>query len=150
MEGIREFLNKPAGRVVAVVIALAGLGVATWILYDSLVNVPEELSNKAWFVDTETGKGFRAEMDVGQTVPIRAPSGKDSGYPAELCFWTADGGSKPDPTPVVLNHWLGKEGPTFCPDCGRLVVGHNPAPREGLKPPPKREEYRPGREGERN
>ena len=56
---------------------------------------------------------------------------------------------KPEPTWVLVNEFVGRPGPTFCPDCGRLVVGHNPAPGEGVKAPPKQAEYkpRPARQG---
>ena len=55
--------------------------------------------------------------------------------------WTKDGKIKQDPTPVLLNEYAGKPGPTFCPDCGRRVVAHNPPPVIGAKPPPTKEEY---------
>ena len=71
-------------------------------------------------------KAFRYEIKIGDSVPVKAPSGEKSGYPAELCYWTKDGQPKEDPTPVLLNQYVGKSGPTFCPDCGRLVVNHNP------------------------
>jgi hypothetical protein len=79
---------------------------------------------------------------IGQSIPIKAPSGNNSGYPAELCYWTKDGQAKTDPTPVLLNVLVGKPGPTFCPDCGRLVVGHNPRPGAGVKAPMTQEEWK--------
>lgn len=93
------------------------------------------------FVDATTGKGFYHELEKGESIPVKAPSGDMSGYPAELCYWTKDGQIKSDPTPVLLNSWIGKPGPTFCPDCGRLVVPNNPRPRPGDRPPPTREQY---------
>ena len=94
------------------------------------------------FVDVETGKGFHQKLSADLVVPCRAPdTGKMAGYPAELCYWTRDGRPKADPTPVALNDTLGKPGPTFCPECGRLVVHHNPAPGPGVAPPPTRAEY---------
>ena len=58
-----------------------------------------------------------------------------------MWHWTADGQSKPTPTAVLLNESIDKPGPTFCPDCGRLVVGHNPRPAEASQPPPTAQEY---------
>jgi len=42
---------------------------------------------------------------------------------------------------VLLNEATGKPGPTFCPDCGRFVVPHNPSPQMSPKPPPTKQEY---------
>jgi len=94
------------------------------------------------FIDAETNKPFTYQVKINETIPVSSPfSGKKTGYPAEMCYWTADGKIKETPTPVLLNETVGKEGPTFCPDCGRLVVGHNPRPAEGSTPPPTKEEY---------
>ena len=49
--------------------------------------------------------------------------------------------AKDKPTPVLLNQYVNKPGPTFCPDCGRLVRMHNPGPAVGVKPPPTKAEY---------
>jgi hypothetical protein len=95
------------------------------------------------FVDSETGQSFTAKLTVGMTFPVKSPfTGRQTGFPAELCYWTKDGQIKTDPTPVALNSYLGKSGPTFCPDCGRLVVPHNPMPRPGAHPPPTLEQYK--------
>jgi len=93
------------------------------------------------FMDAETGKTFTAELQKGMTFPVISPyTGKATGYPPEECFWNADGTTKTTPTYVILNSYLGKPGPTFCPDCGRLVVPNNPPPT-GQPPPPTREQY---------
>ena len=91
----------------------------------------------------EAGQGANLTT-TGQAVN----SGKKTGVPAEACYWTADGGTKKNPTWVLLNELAGKPGPTFCPDCNRLVVGHNPAPGPAggaaiAKLPPKRDDYAP-------
>ena len=94
------------------------------------------------FIDAESLKSFTIRLKPGMTIPVRSPySGKDTGYPAELCYWTRDGQIKDTPTPVLLNAYRGRPEPTFCPDCGRLVVGHNPQPMAGAKPPPTAQEY---------
>ena len=93
------------------------------------------------FVDSETGKTFTLELKRGMTFPVISPyTGRATGYQPEACFWNADGTTKSTPTYVILNSDLGKSGPTFCPDCGRLVVPHNPPP-SGQRPPPTRDEY---------
>ncbi len=94
------------------------------------------------YICTETGKTFRHEPEKGETLPIYSPySHKNTGMPGEACYWAADGKIKKEPTWVLLNSEVGKPEPTFCPDCGRLVVGHNPVPKPGDKPSPTREEY---------
>lgn len=94
------------------------------------------------YICTETGKTFLHRNQVGESLPIHSPfSGKDTGVPAEPCYWTKDGGTKSEPTWVLVNEFIHKPGPTFCPDCGRLVIGHNPHPGPGVRPPPTREEW---------
>ncbi|MDB5294276.1 MAG: hypothetical protein JWO31_259 [Phycisphaerales bacterium] len=152
MEAIRKFFKTPAGRVVGAILLLAG-AVA---LYHSLRNVFGDsdavvASKTRWFVCAQTGKPFRHELTLGESPPVDSPhSGAKTGYPAELCFWTADGKSKPEPTPVLLNSTIGKPGPTFCPDCKRLVVGHNPPPETGRSAPPTQSEYKPARKDPQN
>jgi hypothetical protein len=74
-----------------------------------------------------------------------APSGKKVGYPAELCYWTADGKLRSEPVPVLLNEYRGQKGPTFCPDCGRLVRPQQSQPYPNAKPPPLKKDYDPRR-----
>jgi hypothetical protein len=89
------------------------------------------------YVCTETGKSFRHKNAAGETLPIYSPySGKNTAMPAEACFWTSDGKTKSDPTWVLLNDEVGKTGPTFCPDCGRLVVGTTPGQVRASDRPP--------------
>lgn len=102
-----------------------------------------QISAERVFMCAETGKPFELELEAGMKIPTHSPhSGKDTGYPAELCYWTADGKTKSEPTAVLLNSVTGKSGPTFCRDCSRLVVGHNPSPEPGMSPPPKESEYK--------
>ena len=51
-------------------------------------------------------------------------------YPAEPCYWTADGGVTREPTLVLLNMYRGGDpyAPTICPGCGREVIYMNPPP----------------------
>jgi hypothetical protein len=143
MSGLREFFQKPAGQAVAIVLLLLGLAAAWWSISGSMEN-PVDDANTRWFVDSTTLQPFRHELKAGEMIPVQAPSGGKTGYLAELCYWTADGKVKEEPTPVLLNSSLGKSEPTFCPDCGRLVVGRNPPADASRRPPPKKEEMRSG------
>ena len=147
----REFFNSKRGRYVAIGLACIAVLFVAWSLMSAFRGNEIGLaSRERIFIDSQTGKSFKSEIKSGMTIPVQAPSGGSTGYPAEFCYWTADGKSKADPTPVLLNTYIGKTGPTFCPDCGRLVVGHNPAPSEGVKPPPTQAEYKPRRSSNEN
>lgn len=138
IEKFRQILKGPAGKAIALVIVLGGLV----FMFQGARNLfgEDSYARKArdrMFVCAETAKAFEYTIKVGDTVPVYSPfSKKNTGFPAQLCFWTKDGKRKDDPTPVLLNQYLGKKGPTFCPDCGRLVVLYNPYPMEGATPPP--------------
>lgn len=140
---MREWLESTGGKIAAAVLLVAA-AVAAFLAIRNTFGPSSEVAraNDRIFVDADTGKQFRHELKLGESIPVRAPSGKETGYPAELCYWTRDGKVKPDPTGVLLNSWIGKPGPTFCPDCGRLVVGHNPMASPDRKPPPTKEEYK--------
>jgi hypothetical protein len=144
LERLRRNLNAGFGRgiaaaVVVVVVAATAYGVAAYLRGETPASARERM-----YICTETGKPFAHEPQRGETLPIASPhSGKDTGVPAEACYWTADGGTKPEPTWVLLNESAKRPGPTFCPDCGRLVVGHNPEPAAGATPPPKQADYKP-------
>jgi hypothetical protein len=142
LEKLREFLKGGAGKVAAAVVVAIGLITAFVTARGVMTSEGEELSGTRWFVDAETGKPFRYSLGGSAEIPAPAPSGKKSGYPAESCFWTKDGKPKEEPTYVLLNMWKGSNEPTFCPDCGRLVVGHNPPAAPGARPPPTQEEYK--------
>jgi len=109
---------------------------------DSLRSDVLDRTRDRLFMDSENGKTFTAELKVGMTIPVVSPySGNATGYPFEECYWNADGTTKSTPTYVILNSYLGKRGPTFCPDCGRLVVAHNLPPVPGQRPPPTKAEF---------
>lgn len=140
---MREFFNKPAGKAVAIALVVIGLGLAVWTIYSNFQPsaVDRAIISEQIFIDATTGKVFDYTLKRGDTIPVMAPTGKKTGYLAELCFWTKDGKPKSTPTPVLLNSAIGKSGPTFCPDCGRLVVGRNPPAGPGMTPPPTKDEY---------
>jgi hypothetical protein len=141
---LRNWLDSIGGKVAAAGLLLVAT-VAVVLAVRNAFGPPAEVTraNQRIFIDAETGKPFRHELKMGEMIPVRAPSGGQSGYPAELCFWTRDGQIKDEPTPVLINEELGKSGPTFCTDCERLVRPHNPRPSPGDKPPPSKAEYRP-------
>ncbi len=141
--GFREFLRKPWGKIAGIVFVLAMLGVAGYVvrgffLPDSTVAA----ANSPLFIDAETGQTFHQTLEDGMKIPLKSPfTGKYDAYKAELCYWTKDGKPKTEPTAVLMNDDVGKPGPTFCKDCGRLVKHHNPAPGPNSKPPPTEAEY---------
>ncbi len=145
MESVREFLESKQGKAVAGgVLALAVL--ALFFSIRSYLGDSEAaaLSGERTFICSQTGKPFDHTLTLGEMIPVTSPhSGATTGYPAELCYWTREGTTKKKPTAVLVRSALGEQGPTFCPDCGRLVVGHNPAPRDGDSPPPTQAEYKP-------
>jgi len=137
MAGLREFLNSSGGKIAAVALLVLALAAAVFMFRNSF-GAPSEIAaaNDRVFIDASTGKPFTRALKPGMKVPIEAPSGKMSGFPAEMCWWTKDGKVRKEPFPVLLNTWKGEAEPTFCPDCGRLVVPHNPSPGGGDVPPP--------------
>jgi len=136
-----SLLETPAVKGVVIALAIAAVGVAVYVVKRSLFPPVVTEERTRIFIDATTGQGFRHELQMGESIPVMAPSGNKTGYPAELCYWTKEGTPKSDPTPVLLNVYIGKPGPTFCPDCGRLVVGNNPVAKPGMKPPLTREEW---------
>jgi hypothetical protein len=139
----REFFESKQGRFTAIAIVLLGIAAAGWSIWRSVRTDPSiSVLESPLFIDSVTGQTFHMKLEAGMHVPVKSPyTGENTGYMAELCYWTKDGHVKSDPTPVLMQQDLGKPGPTFCPDCGRLVVYHNPMAVEGHTPPPTQEEY---------
>ena len=144
MSKLRDLLRGPAGKL----IAAAAIALGLFVIYLNSRNLfgESKLASDARdriYIDAESGKTFTHRLQIGDTIPLESPfTHKKTAYPAELCYWTADGKRKQEPTPVLLNSVKGKKGPTFCPDCGRLVVPMNPI---GTTPPPKEDEYKKGK-----
>lgn len=114
------------------VISIALLVSAGYLAWRTFSNPPQEAPDTVpvMYICSETGKTFAHVRKSGEPSPVLSPhSKKNTGYPAEKCYWTKDGKIKDAPTYVLLNQHTGKPGPTICPDCGRLVVPHNPRPR---------------------
>ncbi len=87
----------------------------------------------------EVGKPFEYTVQRGDREPVESPhTGRRTGYSAEKCYWTKDAGgnwaAKPEPTFVLLKTKLDPNTTeeTYCPDCGKEVVGHNPLPPQEL------------------
>jgi hypothetical protein len=141
--GLREFFRTSGGKAAAVAVVVAA-GVALW--YSVKGNFGGDpamaMTNDPVFIDTE-GHSWNQKVSAGmEAPPVKSPfTGKKDGYPAELCYWTKEGTIRSKPFPVLLNKWIDKPGPTFCPDCGRLVTEHNKTPQEHPKPPPTEAEY---------
>src|SRR5271156_2095806 len=141
MDQFQQWLRSTPGKVATSLVMLALIGVCVWAVISSLGSQTPGDPNDVTYVCSQTGKPFKHRNVLGESVPVLSPySGANTGYPAEPCYWTADGGTKTEPTWVLLNQTLGKPGPTFCPDCGRLVVPHNPPPTPGMRPPPTQRE----------
>lgn len=86
-------------------------------------------------MDKQTGDLRWKRVAPQAEFPYRNPkTGERSMYPVEYCFYNECGPA--GGTPVILNDYLGKEGPTTCPRCGEEVHAHNPRPSEyvGVKP----------------
>jgi hypothetical protein len=142
MDNFRTLMKSRAGKIACIVISVVFLTISVAQIIAFCRSSTPDAAFYTTYVCTETGKSFRHKNQMGETLPILSPySGKNTGIPGEACYWTADGGTKSDPTWVLLNESIGKPGPTFCPDCGRLVVGHNPRPGPDVSPPPTQQEY---------
>jgi hypothetical protein len=140
MPGFREFLRSPKGKYIAVAALAVGIVTAIYSVFANMGSAGADLANTRVYVDPKTGQTFRVKMGPGVELPPKAPSGATA-VDAEACYWTRDGKVKEEPTYVVLNTYVGKPEPTFCPDCGRLVRGHNPPPVTGRRPPPTKDEF---------
>jgi hypothetical protein len=140
---LKTWANTRNGRIVTISVGAVPLLIITWIVWSRLTtSEAAKAASERTFICAETGKTFDHVLERGEVIPVKSPhSGKNTGYPAELCYWTKDGSTRTDPVPVLLEEHKGIRGPTFCPDCGRRVVAHNPFPQPGAKPPPLRAEY---------
>jgi hypothetical protein len=138
-----KIVNNATKTTLACATILVGAGLIYWQSRNS-DSAAADVANHRIFICSKTLKQY--EINLTPQTPIPAPSpfsGQNTGYPAELCYWTTGGQIKKEPTAVLLQNIKqpGYTGPTFCPDCGRLVVGHNPKPKPGDSPPPTREEW---------
>lgn len=138
---VKEFLEGTLGKALGVGFAVLAVGVMLWLVLsgDGMSAIAADTSARV-FID-EDGNTERRAIEIGQTNDFKGPTGKPM-FPAEVCYWTKDGKPKTDPTFVLLNEYINKPGPTFCPDCDRLVRGLNPAPDpKNLRPPPTKADW---------
>ncbi len=131
-------MSKKGGRLsggLGLIIAAVLFGTAGFLIHKTLFTAgpPTAEPVNVLFMCSETGKIFEHAMTEGESWPVNSPyTNKKTGYPVERCYWTRDGKRKLNPTYVILNDNLGKPGDTICPDCGRLVIGHNPPPPQDV------------------
>jgi hypothetical protein len=124
--------NSKAVKVGAVVLAVVLLGGGVWIGLRQARGHRVETAERT-MICSETLKTYTYVATPDETAPFPSPhSGKRTGWPAEKCYWTKDGKAKLEPTYVLLNEFIGKSGPTLCPECGREVYRHNPMPPADL------------------
>jgi len=126
-------LSGPGG----VILVLVLFGAAGALFYKNYRHAAAEnpVDSMRRYMCTEDANVFVAMLKLGESPPVVCPQcKKKTGFPCEACYWTKDGGVKDTPTWVILNRHLNKEGDTICPDCGRVVVGHNPDPRKANPP----------------
>ena len=123
-------------------IALAGL-FGIWRIVTTLSpTLAQQACANRLFIDSVTGKTFHAAIHVGQTMPVASPfTGRKTGYPVAWSWWSRNGAPLHSPEPVLMNFWLGLNGPTFAPLSGRLVYPMETKPYPGQPPPPTRREY---------
>jgi hypothetical protein len=114
--GIREALSSGAGKTVVGIVVVILLAFAA-VRIMGVVKSGAPLRAGVPYVHVETGQTRFYKVGVQPA---------EGYYPAEYCFQNTcgpDGG-----TPVILNAYLDKPGPTTCPKCGAPVVAHNPRP----------------------
>lgn len=119
--------------ILAAIGALSAVAILAYIVGGAIAarrDDPGVASRIRVAIDSETGEVFRDyRVSEGATLPWKNPkTGRHTLFPAATCYWTREGKAKLEPTYVLLNEDVGKPGPTLCPDCGRVVVPHNPMP----------------------
>ncbi len=121
-----KMLLAGGGAIVGVVLLVWVLATSSLFARDPMVDASRTRPAK----DSESGADFRQfRMPSDDAPPWKNPStGRETLWPAELCYWTRDGKATLTPTLVILGQYLGQTGNTICPDCGREVVRHNPTP----------------------
>ncbi len=128
-------INKETMKAAfAVVCLLAAVGFG---VYQFTGGGPDLGSNSLYreVVDSKTNEAF-TNFPIGENTsyPYTNPkTGERTLFPAERCYYTRDGKVKATPTLVFVKQYENENaGETMCPDCGRPVVRHNPAPAWSL------------------
>lgn len=140
---VQEFFESIAGKVTAGVIIVAAAAMVWMSVRSNLgTSGAGKMASDRMFICSKTNKSFWHTLQKGESIPVLSKySGEKTGYPAEMCYWNADGSIRSEGVPVLLNQYKGEPEPTFCPECGRLVMGHNPPADPSRKPPATRDEY---------
>ncbi len=119
--------------IAVVIFVLAGLWAWRNLGGDDIAGIA---ANRAFYC-AETGKFYEYTIQMGDTSPYPSPhSGRNTGYRAEACYWAKDANGKwarkEKPTLVFVLKEMDEttDEKTFCPDCGREVVRHNPSPTD--------------------
>lgn len=123
-------------KIAIAAIALVAIGAGAFLAANQLLGSDDlaAKTDRRTMIDAKTGEVFvDLHLPTGAPIPYTNPNtGENNLFPAEPCFWNADGSAKLKPTWVLLNQFKDEPGPTICPDCGRRVVGHNPMPPDNL------------------
>jgi hypothetical protein len=124
-------------KLIAAVVIFVAAGVMAW--YSLAGPLAEDATAIRGFLCNECQHAFDYKLKEGDRDPLRCPKCKAmAGYLAERCYWTKgpDGEwkAKLRPTYVILKTRINPDSDerTYCPDCGREVVGHNPMPPDEL------------------
>src|SRR4051794_12781110 len=110
MHKVREFLRSSAGKITAAVLTLVAIVLLISSIRSNLgASDVATLSRSRIYICSETGKTFNYDvMKYGSKMPVKSPyTGRETAYPAELCYWTKDGKVKKDPTYVLLKQYTG-------------------------------------------
>src|SRR6185369_5506797 len=98
-ERARQFLAGSNGLIVAAAIGMIALLAIIWSVKSNFgESEGAALSRERIYIDAKTLKSFKHDLKIGESIPVDAPSGGKTGFPAELCYWTKDGKTKEKPT----------------------------------------------------
>src|SRR2546423_2989302 len=98
---LNQFFDPTAGKVAAGAVVLIAIIVISVIARPR--DVAADLSRHRKFICSETNKAFDVTVEEGMMTPVKSPySGKNTGYPAEMCWWTKDGQPLKEPHYVLL------------------------------------------------
>ena len=122
-------MNPTLQRTLLIALAVVCVGLAAYYVWSNFGE--DEVirsANTRTLMDSETGELFDFEITPDfAPYPHKNPkTGTMTLYPTEVC-WKGECLEKGG-THVIMNRWLGKEGPTRCPVCGSVVRDHNPGP----------------------
>jgi len=127
--------TKLIASISALALSLVVLGYVLFSALQSFSGDPKRAAAYTRVMDSVTGEYIEEFPFTGERLvfpAVNPKTGQRTLFPVELCYWTKDGKAKLDPTPVILNQWLGKTGQTTCPDCGRSVSKGNRMPPDAL------------------